>query len=110
MTVDEFERGVRAATLSSKICQIPQIRRSSASAINLRVPLVNGDFIDVFYNEVSDTTAYALIRNNQRIYGADNTGGWHYHPFDAPEEHVPLAVPLFFSKFLEAVERYVENG
>lgn len=109
MTVDEFESAVRIAALASAICHIPTVRRSSASAVNLRIQLTNGDFIDVFCNEVSDTTAYALISEGRRIYGADNTGGWHFHPFDAPERHMPLADPLPFTEFLAEVERHAQD-
>lgn len=109
MTVDEFESAIRTAALASEICHIPTVRRSSASAINLRIRLTNGDFIDVFYNEVSDTTAYALISENRRIYGADNTGGWHFHPFGTPQAHIPLAKPLPFTEFLDEVERHAQD-
>lgn len=109
MTVEDFERMIRSASLASPICHVPLVRRSSASAVNLRIALTNGDFIDVFYNEVSDTTAYALISENRRIYGADNTGGWHFHPFGSPGIHIPLASPLSFEEFLGEVERYIQN-
>ncbi|MBI3957558.1 MAG: hypothetical protein HY328_02025 [Chloroflexi bacterium] len=109
MTAEEFESAIRTVALASPICHIPSVRRSSASAVNLRIQLTNGDFIDIFYNEVSDTTAYALISGNRRIYGADNTGGWHFHPFGTPEVHIPLVAPLPFAEFLVSVEKQIQS-
>ena len=109
MTVEEFENAVWTHALASTICLIPHVRRSSTTALNLRVPLATGEFIDVFYNEISGTVAYALIKDRRRIYGADNTDGWHFHPFDDPHQHIPLLQPLTFAEFLTAVEEFVKN-
>lgn len=48
---------------------------------------LNDKFIDVFYNSQTGTTAYNLIAGGKRIFGADNTGGWHIHPRDKPDSH-----------------------
>lgn len=109
MTVDEFERDIWRIAVSSSICLIPQIRRSTVTTINLRIPLITDDFIDVFYNEVSGAIAFALIHRGSRIYGADNAGGWHYHPFHNPNDHIPLSAPMQFSTFLEAIEQHIEK-
>ena len=43
-----------------------------------------------YFNEVTGTTAFALIENQQRIWGVDydNRRGWHLHPVDDPTKHI----------------------
>lgn len=65
-----------------------------------------GGYIDAFHNEQTGTTAYALIDKGQRIFGADNTGGWHYHPFHDPTRHEPLADAMTFAVFVAQIEQY----
>jgi len=56
-------------------------------------------------NEVTGTTAFALIQNDGRIFGADNTGGWHLHPFGDPEKHQRMNDGMSFSEFVAAIEK-----
>jgi len=109
MTLDEFERQVFAVAVASAICGIPVVRRLTPSFINLRVPLAGG-FIEAFHNEQTGTTAYALIQQSQRVFGADNTGGWHIHPLDAPERHDPLPGPMPFAEFVAEIERRLTSS
>ncbi len=91
MTLIEFEQQVFATAMNSSLCGVPFVRRLTVTSISLRIGLTTGDFIDVFYNEQTGTTAFALIRHGLRAFGADSTGGWHIHPFANPEQHVPIA-------------------
>ena len=106
MTLAEFERQVFAVAVASSICEIPVVRRLTATFINLRVDMTSGGFMDVFYNEQTGTTAFALIRQGQRVFGADNTGGWHLHPFAAPDRHDPLSGALSLAEFVAEIERH----
>jgi hypothetical protein len=103
LTLAEFEQEIFAAALASPICGIPSVRRLTASSIGLRVPLDQGDFIDAFYNEQTNTTAFALIRQGRRVFGADNSGGWHVHPIADPEKHIFLPTQMRFSDFLDEI-------
>lgn len=49
-----------------------------------------GLFLAFYYNQITGTEAFALVRNEQRIWGIDydSLRGWHEHPFNRPEEHV----------------------
>ncbi len=76
MTLAEFQRNVFDVAMASPICGIPIVRRLTATSINLRVEVTTGGFMDVFYNEETHTTAFALILADRRVFGADNTGGW----------------------------------
>ena len=71
----------------------------------MRVGVTTGGFIDTFYNEHTGTTAFALIRQGSRAFGADNTGGWHIHPFADPSQHVPLPGAMSFAGFVAEIER-----
>ncbi len=105
MTLDDFEQQIFTVAVASPICGIPVVRRLTSTAINLRVSVTTGDLIDAFYNEHTGTTAFALIRQGQRAFGADNTGGWHIHPFDDPDRHDPLPGAMSFAEFVAEVER-----
>lgn len=50
-------------------------------------------FVRFYFNEQTGTTAFALIREDIRIWGIDydNRRGWHQHPVNNPTQHVPIA-------------------
>jgi hypothetical protein len=50
-------------------------------------------FIAVRYNARNERTDFALIHNNQRIFGYDNLKHWHYHPFKNPSRHISCDKP-----------------
>lgn len=105
MTLIEFEQQVFAVAMASSICDIPMVRRLTATSINLRLNVTTGGFIDAFYNEHTGTIAFALIRRGRRAFGADNTGGWHVHPFEAPGRHDSLPGAMSFAEFVAEIER-----
>ncbi len=105
MTLVEFEQQVFAVAMASSICDIPIVYRLTPTSINLRVNVTTGGFIDAFYNEQTGTTAFALIRQDRRIFGADNTGGWHIHPFANPDRHDSLPNAISFAEFVAEVEQ-----
>ena len=45
--------------------------------------------LQIYFNELTGTTAFALIENDRRIWGIDydNMRGWHLHPQEDPEMH-----------------------
>ncbi len=109
MTIAEFEREVFSVAIASPICGIPVVRRLMPTSINLRVPITVGGFVDAFYNEETGTTAYAMIQEGERVFGADNTGGWHVHPFDEPVHHRALPDEMSFAEFIAEIERYYQS-
>ena len=104
MTLIEFESQVFGVAAASAICSIPLVRRLTPTSINIRIDVTLGGVIDVFYNEQTGTTAYALIQEGRRVFGADNTGEWHLHPFDDPDCHDPLRGAMSFAEFLANIE------
>ncbi|NUM73784.1 hypothetical protein HUU40_05430 [candidate division KSB1 bacterium] len=109
MTVRDFLHDIYTVADSSPICGIPAIRRLTASAINLRIPVSSGQFIDAFFNEQTGRTAFAFIENEKRLFGADNTGGWHVHPFDNPDLHETRDEAMVFSDFIKLIEARLQN-
>jgi len=102
MTAEQFQHEIFECALNSPICDIPIVRRITATSVNLRIPLTFGHFVDIFYNEETGTTAYALIEKGKRIFGADNTGGWHLHSFENP---ISLYACLFKQTFSRSPRR-----
>jgi len=106
MTLAEFQRNVFDVAMASPICGIPIVRRLTATSMNLRVEVTTGGFMDVFYNEETHTMAFALIVSDRRVFGADNTGGWHIHSFDDPEQHDLLPGEMSFAEFVTLIEQH----
>lgn len=74
--------------------------------LRCRVHLVEG-FVDVYRNFRTGTTAYAWIVAGKRLFGADNTGGWHRHPPEDPGRHAacPPVTLLAFFRELETLAK-----
>ena len=56
-------------------------------------------FLAFYYNQVSGTQAFALVRDEQRIWGIDydNRGNWHEHPVRQPDLHITLEKQTMYS-------------
>ena len=61
--------------------------------LSLRITINKETFVDVYFNEETQRTDYALIYKGERIYGVDNLKGWHCHPVQAVEQHLPCPEP-----------------
>ena len=46
-------------------------------------------FLQIYFNKLTGTTAFALVEKDKRIWGIDydNMRGWHYHPLENPDNH-----------------------
>lgn len=86
MKVNDFVYEIFTTAQASSICGIPVIRRLTPTSVNIRIPILR------------------LSKITQRIFGADNTGGWHFHPFDDPTRHDSLNAPMTFSEFIKNIE------
>lgn len=106
MTLAEFAAEVYAVAMASVVCDIPTVRRLTPTSINMRLAITTGGFVDAFYNKQTGTTAFTLIRQGHRAFGADSTGGWHLHPFANPDRHEPLSTELSFSEFVSEIARH----
>ena len=57
-----------------------------------RAILKNKRFLQIYFNQLTGTTAFALIEKDRRIWGVDydNIRGWHLHPLENPETHLEI--------------------
>jgi hypothetical protein len=89
--------------------------------INTEGPIVNGHiyvqdkiFVRFYFNQDTQTIAFALIKEKQRIWGIDrdNRRGWHVHPDHDPTSHFeiePLSVSEIVAQLRDVLIRKVED-
>ena len=69
-----------------------------------RVILKKNRFLQVYFNELTGTMAFALIEGEERIWGIDfdNMRGWHLHPLGNSEGHYNIA-PQSIEEIIKAL-------
>ncbi|MCL4824479.1 MAG: hypothetical protein KJZ57_09695, partial [Anaerolineales bacterium] len=70
--------------------------------------LVDASFVEAFYNQETGKMSFAHIRNEMRVFAADNRGGWHWHPIDDVARHVSSDHEITFEEFFREVGKRVE--
>jgi hypothetical protein len=104
LTLEFFENQVSAACAASPIVTSVSMTDSGVTWLRLRAYLNDGSFVETFFNEATGRTSFALIKDNRRIFGADNTGQWHWHLFESPDEHTPTNEVISFDEFIQRIE------
>ena len=97
----QFEHRVRQAATNAFPHAVLSVTERGRYRLKIRVELSDTTFIDIFYNPKNDRTDFALIRDNQRIFGYDNLDGWHRHSIADPRTHTPCDEPVFDQVFQE---------
>lgn len=93
MTVEEFENRLRSA-ISSHLLNVQIHLEVQRSVIVQGRVVVNDElFLHIYFNALTSKTIYALIHRGQRVMGYDNYRFWHFHPFGAPDDHIPCDEP-----------------
>ncbi len=88
MTPDEFERNAIAVASDWAFILRVSLLDKTEHAVKLRLHIDTECFVQVYANPQKSLVSYTLILNRTRIYGRDcDGGGWHRHPYDAPETH-----------------------
>ncbi len=77
LTSSEFSAKIFEVCASSSVVVSVFIADAGSTWIQIRASLTDASFIEAFFNETTDKTAYAWVKGRQRILGADNTRGWH---------------------------------
>jgi hypothetical protein len=76
--------------------------------LSLRLHIQPGLFVQVFLGELTHSLYFALVHEDQRIFGLDREGDqWHLHPYGNPDNHEPLTAglePKPLLRFLARVE------
>ncbi len=75
-----------------------------------RIILSGKMFLEVYYNEVTETIAFALIKDEKRIWGIDrdNIRDWHIHPLNDPEQHESVQSLTIFD-IIERLKNVLES-
>lgn len=102
--LDAFESEFRATVEAALPGAIVGRVERTIVAIKLRVELDEHRFMDVFFNARNRRFGLALIDRGERAFGYDNLGGWHRHPWEAPERHVACAEPTLEIFVREALQ------
>jgi len=110
ISASEFARLVQDDCHQSSLVVSYEVQILDDTVVKIRVVLTLDAFIAIFYNADSGKCSYALIEHGVRVFGADNAFiGWHIHPFNAPEEHIP-ASEVSFADFLSAIENNAQQN
>ncbi|MDP2777184.1 MAG: hypothetical protein Q8O48_06050 [Anaerolineales bacterium] len=104
MNVEEFETSIISICSKSLAVKSTAILTFSFTWIKIRTYLRDGSFVDISYNQETGKTAYAQIRDDRRIFGADNKNGWHWHPREDPSLHVKTDKEVTFEGFMKELE------
>ncbi|MBW2570058.1 MAG: hypothetical protein JRE47_12030 [Deltaproteobacteria bacterium] len=61
-------------------------------------------FLQVYFNELTGTIAFALIEQDKRLWGVDfdNLRGWHLHPLKNADDHFNIA-PMSIEEIVDAL-------
>ena len=103
LTPEDHLEQIVAACARSTAVDAYTLRTLDSDLLSLRFHLTHESFIEVLYNTATDRTAFALIQQDERVYGKDNAKiGWHVHPPDDRNAHRPCS-PASFEEFLAEV-------
>lgn len=67
-------------------------------------------FLAFYFNQVTQTHAFALVKQAQRVWGIDfDSGrGWHKHPINNPADHLPIE-PQSISAIIEEFKHALDE-
>jgi hypothetical protein len=88
MELNEFVKELEKSLRNVRFVEDWSIVRTNTT-LNIKVILKRKSILKVFYNKLRRIQSFALIINEQRIWGLDkdNRLGWHEHPLRNPETH-----------------------
>ncbi len=71
-----------------------------------RVYLEKKRILQVYFNQITGTTAFALIEEEKRLWGIDfdNFKGWHLHPLESPESHKDINPPSSIDEIMKMLK------
>jgi hypothetical protein len=80
--------------------------RTEAFTVKGRIHLQEKGFLEIYFNERTQTLAIAWIDDGQLKLGIDrdHLRGWHRHPLQNPDEHQPIPAASICDLLLEPAE------
>jgi hypothetical protein len=86
--LDELIREAQQALIHFSFIRFVTDKDVTDQGLKLRLVIDSGMFIQVYANAGRKKVSFTLVNGGQRIFGRDcDGGGWHAHPFDAPDAH-----------------------
>lgn len=105
ISASEFRRNIENTSSNSDPIMRVWIISETKRQVHIRIFLANRTLLDVYYSSKTGKTAFAQIKDNDRIFGADNTDGvWHWHPYEDPQRHDFTNTEITFDEFLKLAE------
>lgn len=104
--------------LLSELARLNFIERieleTEAIIVRGRAYLTENVFVEIYFNECTNTIAFALIKESDRIWGIDNDSirGWHEHPIENPKSHIetaPASIAQIISKLKAAYRKITKE-
>lgn len=92
-TVDAFLSEITASLKKHFIEYKFEFLLKTPKSLKSNIYLDENLYIAVRYNARNERIDFALIQNNQRIFGYDNLKECHYHPYENPSKHSPCDKP-----------------
>jgi hypothetical protein len=82
--------------------------RTEAFTVKGRINLREQGFLEIYFNQKTQTLAVAWIVDGQRKWGIDrdNLRGWHRHALQNPDEHQPMPAANIRDIVLEFAEAW----
>lgn|SRR5574341_161570 len=102
MNAFEFAKQVIGHCSSRAFIRGVEILLLDEPVVKIKSVIDDKTHISIFFNADTVKYSFALIKNDRRIFGADNVGGWHVHPFEDPESHQD-SDEITFTRFLDIV-------
>ena len=109
MKVKDFVREVRKEAAKRDYVGDVQIIDQGLYAVKMWLIITPDMKVQLYYNERTGTTNFALLLHEERIYGRNKRGrSWHRHPVERPWEHDVSpegAKPVSVAEFLQEVDK-----
>ena len=104
MKIEDFRNLLISAVKHNFPAASVTLTEKRGITLEARVKISEEIFLEVYYNTLNDKKSFALIKNNQRIFGYDNYKYWHVHPHNNVTTHVLCEEPPIERVFEEIKE------
>ncbi|HLP46608.1 MAG TPA: hypothetical protein VK469_11700 [Candidatus Kapabacteria bacterium] len=96
--------------LLEQLSRLPFVKnldlKTEVIVVKGRVFLDQNFFLQVYFNERTETTAFALVKEEKRMWGIDfdSIRGWHLHPVENPDDHQVIE-PKTIAEIIDHLEK-----
>lgn len=110
LRADEFRLKLEKECLGQGLAK-PEIIEEMLGSIKLRINLATNSYIDLYFNEDTETLTSALVMDGSRVFGINGyprRGQWHLHPTESVREHVrvkPMGIRTIVKEYVAVVRK-----